>query len=317
VAGVENLVLIDTNVWKHLVDRQTLSVFRGILKTKSERGAVSPLIVDELVRIDEDAERTVQVTEACQSHWRRLLPIGLLDMMQLAEAIRKHRPEWVRPRPDLKLYAHEKGAYLSHAADGFWQVVRRNSAGYARLNASNEAVRSSQQMTTRHAKLSAILPFDSVDLLTSLTAPIKLDWPNTWSSRTVESWRYQSANLVRTLLRPQLSGPMPSLWLGCFIDLNRIQLQDWCSFWADQISPTEASHFWLRAAVFQLQATRKIGPGVAGDLAIAGHLADVQTFVTLDSAFGEIIERIRQVAPFPVAKAIYARQYPNLIELLG
>jgi hypothetical protein len=311
------LALIDTNVWKYLTNEALLKRFRAAMSQRRIRGAVSPLIIDELVRIERDAERASQLRVACRRCWTRLLPMGLLDMKQLTDAIRIHRPEWLLAEPDVKRYVYEKVAYLTHGMDGFWQVAKNDPAGYARMLRPNEEIRREQQNTTKLAKAAVGLHFNSTDVTAAMSAPMTVGWPDASHPRLIESWRYQNAHSARIQLSPSLSGPMSDVWLSCYVDLSRIELADWFEFWADQITPIEASHFWLRSAVFHLQATRRVGPGVSGDLAIAGHLADVGTFITLDSSFGQIIERIRLSAPFSVARPIYANQYDELLDVLA
>lgn len=312
VAGHE-LVLFDTNVWRHLAAHDRAMETRAALKSAGRRGAVSPLNMDELVRTPDDVQLRAMVDVACRRWWVRLMPIGFLDVEQLVSAIRRHRPEWVRRDPDWKRFAYERGAYLTNDHNSYWKAVRQHPREYADSNEQNDEVRRIQEATTREAK--KVVPhFDSSRVGDAMVEPLEVSLPGTTvHGRTIESWRFQCANSVWLRLDPRESGPMGALWFDCFIERSAISPSDWWSFWADAVTPVDVSREWLRCATFHLQATRKVGPGVAGDLALVSHLVDVGAFATCDRPLFEIVEKIRPVAPVKLASVLYG---PDLNALL-
>lgn len=310
-----NLVLFDTNVWKHLASQKTSDQLRRSLRGLKLRGAISPVVVDELVRTPQFETRDAQLAVACRHWWKRLMPNALLDAEQLIGAVRRHRQDWLRAEPDHRKWTYERAAYLGDSK-GYWAHVRKYPRAHAEANRWNDRVREVQADTTRLAREDAG-PFDSTDVLEAMNAPIRIEAPHTHlHGRVVESWRYQAARTVWALLDPTQSGPMYRMWHECFLDLGRITLADWWDLWIEAVDPADVSRQWLRSAVFHLQATRKVGPGVAGDLALSTHLVDVGTLATFDRPYFEILDRVTRVSPFPVATPLHANNVQDLVYLL-
>ena len=308
-----DLVLFDTNVWRHLADRDRAMETRAALKSAVRRGAVSPLNIDELVRTPDDAQLRAMVDVACRRLWVRLMPIGFLDVEQLVNAIRRYRPKWMRRDPDWKSFAYERGAYLTNDRNSFWRAVTEHPREYASANEQSDDVRRLQETSTRDAK-NVVPHFDSTRVGDAMVEPLEVSLPGTtMHGRAIESWRFQCANSVWLRIDPRESGPMGALWFDCFVERSSISPSDWWSFWADDVTPADVSREWLRCATFHLQATRKVGPGVVGDLALVSHLVDVGAFATCDRPLFEIVERIRPVAPFELATVLYG---PDLNSLL-
>jgi hypothetical protein len=314
---VNGIVLLDTNVWRPLLDHDAAVGFRRTLKSTGRIGAISPLVFDELVETPVAATRDGLLRLAGRSSWwRRLLPICMLDAQQLVASIRLHRPDWLLPSPDLKKWHYERGAYGTTRHKSFYTNVRDYPEAYAKGSGPNDRIRRLQMETTRMAK--KVGPhFDSTDVASAMTDRIGVDMPGTpmhgWS---VESWRFQAANTIWNRFDTRDSGPIPAMLLACFVDRSRITPAGWLDFWANRVCPSDASREWLRCALFHLQATRKVGSGVSGDLGLVGHLVDIDTFVTFDKPFFECLERVRPAAPFPFARVVYAKDLEGLLPQL-
>jgi hypothetical protein len=302
------LVFFDTNVWKFLIDEQACNALRQTLRARRLRGAVSPLVIDEIVRTQRETLRDDQLRAACRGWWRRLMPAGLLDVEQLVGAIRIRRPAWLKAAPDLRTWAWERGAYLD-SPNGFWRTVRRAPAQYAASNIPNEDVRAYQQQITRQAR-SSVPGWNQANVEEFMSQMTQVEAPGrAVDGLPIAAWRYQAANLVSTELA---SSAMYRRWFECFIDARAVSEGAWWSFWAGEITPQEVSRHWLRPATFHLQAARKAGSGVAGDLIMTTHLIDVAFFVTFDRPFFEILERVVAAAPFPTAGPVLARSIKDL-----
>ena len=227
--------------------------------------------MDELVMTQKLSLRDGMVRVAARSWWLRLLPIGLLEVQQLVDALKVHRREWLRNPPDLRTFHHELGAYTGNGAGTYWHAVRNRTDGYIEMSETNTEIRAYQHQTTKVARQTS-LPFDTIDLGAAMSARFP-------GPINIESWRIQASRMI-----PAWVAALPQLrtWFDCFVDQTRIRNDDWLQFWAESVSPAEASRAWLRCAMFHLQASRRPNNGVAGDLAIASYLVDVDFFATKD-----------------------------------
>lgn len=309
-------VLFDTNVWRHLASDENAVRAKRVLRELRLQGTISPAVVDELVRTPDSETLRRLMTVACRRWWTRLPPMGSLDAEQLIEAIRRHRPGWLRGQPDVRTWSRERGAYLTNDDTSFWKLVEKKPEQYAGSLGLHREISAAQEKNTRQAR-KGLPPFQQTRPAEALAQTLTLSLPGTeLHRRPIESWRYQAGISVMGRLDPSQAGPMFRRWVSCFVDLDRVTKIDWWRFWAEDVEPGDVSREWIRSAVFHLQATRRVGSGVAGDLGLVGHLLDVQVFATCDRPLSEILARLRPETPFPFADVVYATNLSGLLEHL-
>ncbi|MGY1727820.1 hypothetical protein ACI79J_12700 [Geodermatophilus sp. SYSU D01062] len=97
-------------------------------------------------------------------------------------------------------------------------------------------------------------------------------------------------------------------WLGPWIDLEvlRRDRQGWVEFWTRQVAPEALPREWIRWAVPELQALRKVTSGTPVDNQIATYLCDFDVFVTSDKGSADCINLMRPHAPSKIAQVSVA-----------
>ena len=79
--------------------------------------------------------------------------------------------------------------------------------------------------------------------------------------------------------------------------------QSLAQFWRE-VATENMPRAWIRWAMAEVQAHRKVTAGTPGDNQIATYLPDFDLFVSSDKALAECVHAIRPMAPVPVADAV-------------
>ncbi|MFE4227953.1 hypothetical protein ACFRJ8_08725 [Arthrobacter sp. NPDC056886] len=97
------LLMLDSNVWRYIVDADAVETVRRAAKSKVQLVAC-PAIVFEALRIDNTALRRKLAKAMTEGAWKRLMPEAFMETEELHQAIAKLRPEWLQPHPDMRLW---------------------------------------------------------------------------------------------------------------------------------------------------------------------------------------------------------------------
>jgi hypothetical protein len=300
-------VLLDTNVWRRLSDAEAIEPLRMRAKASKVHILVAPAVVYEMLRTPGPELRARQVKAVTLRSWKRLMTESFEECRDVREAIRRHRPEWLRSRPDLASFYRSRANWAG--ARGFWHRARHDTAGEAARLASLEGdeIRLARaQAQARRADLKS-LHFDSMVLTGWTGRPIR-PVPG-WDGTDVDAWRLDSVQSWSRSLA--LGRQHPALdWLGPFVDLRRIaeERRSWNHLWLHEVDVKELPLEWMRWAVSVLQGVRKVTPGTPGDNQLSVYCYEADLLVSADKAFVEIINRVRQDAPAPVAEARLVRR---------
>ena len=92
-------------------------------------------------------------------------------------------------------------------------------------------------------------------------------------------------------------------WLEPWLDLDRIRAEPhrWVTFWTRECAAELLPREWLRWAMSEVQALRKVTPGAPVDNQLVTYLVDYDVFVTADRTFAECVEVARPHSPAPLA----------------
>src|SRR4051794_3192480 len=89
---VEKRLLLDTNLWRYVVERRQLQVLRAAAKEHRARVLVAPAVVYEMLRTTDPALRKELVRAATLLGWTRLMPEAYSESMDVLAVLRKRRP---------------------------------------------------------------------------------------------------------------------------------------------------------------------------------------------------------------------------------
>lgn len=292
-------LMLDSNVWRYLVDADGLEQVRRAAKSRVQILAC-PAVAFEALRGSDTAVRRKLAKAMTEGAWTRLMPEACTEAEELHHAITRHRPEWLRPSPDLR----EWYRLQSDWKHGWWQRARHDIAGEAaRISSLDggrmQAARAEAEFLRQDAMTNGIR-FEkiSLDLQAKFLAPM-----DGWDGLPFDAWRAEGMSVWWDELFTRRSSSAYFEWIEPWlkIDLIASQKAEWVSFWTRDTAVTELPRQWIRWALNWVQRTRKTTPGTAVDNQIGVYMPDCDFFVTSDKAFIDCIDKIRDASPVTLA----------------
>jgi hypothetical protein len=309
-------ILLDTNVWRYLIDSGQHDRLHQIARRSRVQIAIAPLILIETLRLSDPVLRKKIVALQARDCWKRLMPEAYLECDDLRQEILKYHPEWVLEKRDTARFRKLRYDWV-RSNGGWWSKTRTETDAVAADYASQDTrvleMAREQARDTREA----VLRRGEVILgRTSLA-----DIPGSWTTRKGEKvetdgWRvYASAVWENALAQNSVFRD----WLGCDIDVNlllTLYASEFADFWAYEVQASSLPRMWIRAAMFALQSERKTTDGTPVDAAIAVNLVDVDVIVSADKNFVYMANRIHNEAPMDVGRAFLIQSGRDGVEQL-
>jgi len=185
--------LLDTNVWRYLVDAEQVDRLMAAVKQRRARVVVAPAVVYELLRTRDAVLRRRLIRAVTLGTWDRLMTEAFEESQAIVAVIRRRRPGWLKPEPDLaafyRLRADWKGNF------GFWRRARRSPSLEGRFIRELEGdvfSRASAEARQSRADFEAF-QFHAMKL-TGWSARPRYPMPG-WNGTDVEPWRFQTCDV--------------------------------------------------------------------------------------------------------------------------
>lgn len=298
--------LLDTNVWRYLVDSGYQdNLFLKSRKTKSKI-VVAPSIIIETLRLGDLSLRRKIIEVQTRACWHRLMPDSYLQSEDVKSEIARLHPDWFLPYKNLNLYRRLRYDWI-RSKGGFWEKVRTNTdfvanqynvRDHAMLNLLRQQLRDFRSDVYKSKK-----PLINTPSLKNFTG----SWKNSFTGETVtvDAWRVYALTVWTNLLSNNKS-PLYQ-WLNCDLNVEFLLwggIGDFAKFWQSEVKETAVPREWIRAAIYALQSERKVTDGNPTDSQIAVHAVDVDFIVSADKNFIEIIKQIQNDAPFETASGL-------------
>jgi hypothetical protein len=217
--------------------------------------------------------------------------------------IRTH-PEWISNNRNINLYRKLRYDWLRKRG-GFWEQVRIKTESIAlQYRKKNEADLEEVRYQSRELRSEVINSGRTILGQKSLT-DVTGSWENkmTGERYAADYWRVYSEVVWGNLLNREDS--VFRQWLGCDINIDYILwvgATNFVKFWQFEAESQALPREWIRAAVYALQAERKVTDGNPIDAAISTHLVDVDAVVSADKNFITAVNRIHTEAIFKTAR---------------
>src|SRR4051812_11681891 len=94
-------VLLDTNVWREIVDGNSVQELRKTARAANLRVLAAPAVVHEILRTPDLALRRRLVKAVTLGVWQRMMPEVYVESQHLIEVFKRRRPTWLLGQPDL------------------------------------------------------------------------------------------------------------------------------------------------------------------------------------------------------------------------
>lgn len=295
-------VLLDTNVWRYLADSGRQSMLNSVSKRGGFQIAICPAIVNETLRIGDARLRRKVVELQTRRCWHRLMPDSYLEFEDIKSEIRRTHPEWILTSPDHS--AFRKLSYnWSRATGGWWSYVRKNvDLSALQLRPRDDLIINTVRDQSRQMRRSVIQ--DRKPLVGNWLPNLEGSWEVKGETVKFEAWRVYAYTIWKNMFSSDVTARQ---WLGCHVDINQMlhgAPDHFFDFWHRETSATALPREWLRAAIYAMQADRKVTDGNPLDATIGVHLVDVDLVISADRNFISMIKRCHEEAPFVVADGL-------------
>lgn len=308
-------VLLDTNIWSAVSRTDAGLQLRIAARSSDLEILAAPSVLYELARMPEPRSRRRALTLITETHWSRLMPEAFLEMGEVVQAIRNHRPEWLRQPADLTDYRRleydwsrrnkpAKRRLRTPRKAGTWERFRmapdwagedlvRAEGGYLEY-ARMQVKAARQEMISQ--EVSEAGPLSGYMSKFMFARP---GWPDT--DITFESWRGDAMDSLLLHLKRGTGAYVD--WLRPFVEFRSITPTSWANFWLTEVTATEVPRQWVRWAFSHLQRFRSPSAGTPCDAQLSAYLMDADQFISADKQMVELATECRRYAPVPLATA--------------
>ena len=314
-------ILLDSNVWRYLVDEDLVQKLVKIQNQSKNRLRiyVSPVSVYEAYELEDSALRRRLMKALANPNWKRFMTESFTQSEQLFQQISEHHPEWLTGSNNLPTYRRLKYDW-SRKTGGFWTRTFNNDQSERDINlnltdsaalplriASGKKLRQSgisNTISTKYDDVSAIPPIGKNGQNQMVIFDSKGDWPSEVVNHPFCSQHWRVWGLL---------GFSPPWAVGGFGDWlhERIHIENACTsnsayvdFWFKEVDPKSMSAHWLGGFFDLFTRARKESTGTLWDIALGSYLDQCDLFVSADKIFCDLVNKCNLEAPFKTASAL-------------
>ncbi|WP_091470889.1 hypothetical protein [Paenarthrobacter nitroguajacolicus] len=311
-------ILLDTNLWSSL-DDGSLPKLEGLLVRLDLQIQVLPSTLLEIIEIPhEDVRKRLVAGLAKGSNRTRVRTEADMFAEEVVELIRRTRPDWLLRIPNRARVQSLQTFWLKKV----WKQALEDSTGMHEYQLSKTQMRKD---IIRRQKLNRAELLEKKVVLGDLTQisgehedlvagkPILSGNLPGWDGSRRELWRVNLAQL--TWYQLGMIGPRAGItgedrtmtdWIEPWVDLGKLRSnpESFIQMLLEEANIDDVRRNWLNWAVDLVQSTSKIGSGNPADAQHSSYLIGCDLFLTADSRFVDILERVRVDAPFPFARSV-------------
>ena len=291
-------ILLDTNIWRYIVDADAVvTVQKAALRSK-QRIAIAPAVLHEAARTRDPGLREALLSAMKRPTWQRLMPEAYSEALEFKDEVRRLRPEWLRPVPNLRQFNRLRRDWRA-CQGGAWSRVDREAELLQRLDAKRIDRAREDAKTLRAYGMRMSDSWQTVSLQKILAKP-SASLPG-WNGEAFEPWRFVAHDVFHHAIA---SGAHPYIdWLENEVDLGLMLFQSssLVSFWLHEAQTLRMRRHWLRWAFEFLQQFRRVTDGTPVDSQVGSYLLDVDIMLSADKNLVRVAERCRNEAPFSMA----------------
>lgn len=301
-------VLLDSNVWRYLVDSDAVGRLVSSANRSGCRICISPASLFEAAHSRDSVLRARLLNTMTRPTWRRLMPEAFSEAMEIHDEVFRCRPEWRRPTEDLRMWRALKHDWV-RAKGGQWDRVRNAPKLIQDLQGPSLDEGRGQAREKREDAKSWPASFRHADLKAFVAQQSGFD-----SELSSEAWRLAGLSAFKAAMLDPIH-PYRE-WLKGSVNLIKMlsEEQSMREFWLSDVDLKRMPRNWLRWAFEFLQAMHKVSDGTPGDCQLGTYLLDVDLFISADRVFVEVAERCRRDAPFPIARCVRIPGGPQGVE---
>lgn len=302
-------ILFDTNVWRYIVDAGAEQEIRTLSRKNGRKIVVAPSTAYETLRLPDIQLREKIIAFITDHAWIRLMPEAFSESEELKKEIRRLRPEWLRPSPQLVLYRRLRFDWTRRTG-GFWSRLRTDAQkeldALGLLGDPENLERARNEAYESRRFTSGVSQREAHVGLSKIFARPVTSFPG-WRGDEVEFWRLSSQRVFKRVFDESLFYGTSSAyldWLAGEVDVISA-LADPVSFnrfWLYEANIQMLPRLWLRGAFEFLQSFHKVTDGTPCDSQLATYLPEADFIVSADKNFVRFVNRCGGEGPFRIAR---------------
>lgn len=301
-------VLLDTNVWRYLVDAGLENNLFQVFRRSQLSITIAPAIIVETLRMSDITTRRKIIELQTRDSWTRLMSDAFLQCEDVKREMIRTHPEWELQSKNINLFRKLRYDWI-RTKGGFWEKVRNNPDKIAEQYKRQDSSALTEVREYSREDRKSVLEKNRPMVNTSSLRDWKGSWRNPMSGEEViaDAWRVYAELIWRNMLSSETAFQQ---WLGCDLDIKFLMsygYSEYMRFWRSEASAEAVPREWIRASVHGMQSERKVTDGNPTDSAIATHAVDVDLIVSADKNFITMLNRIHNEAPFHTAKGYLIR----------
>jgi len=311
-------VLLDTNLWSSL-DDGSLPQLETLFAELDLQVQVLPSTLLEIVEIPyEDVRKRLVAGLARGTRRTRVRTEADFFAEEVVALISRTRPEWLLQIPNRARVESLRNLWLKKV----WRQALEDSTAMHEYQRGKLPMRKD---IIRRQKLNRAELLDKKVILGDLAqlrgepedfgsgkASLRGNLPG-WDGSRAEVWRVSLAQLTWYQLgvigpRAGITGEDRTMtdWIEPWVDLGKLRSnpESFVHMWLEDAHISNVPRNWLNWAVDLVQSTSKVGSGNPADAQHSSYLLECDLFLTADSRFIDILERVRVDSPFPFAGTV-------------
>ena len=310
-------ILIDTNIWRYLLDFDLTSEFINIANNDSYEIQIAPAVLYETLRLKDNKIMRRLIKLITNKNFTRLMPEAYSESMDLLAEVGRIRPQWLKTNPDIESF-NKVYRFWTKKYSGKWHKITNNPVKESKflryiegdkLKLGKEALILQREDFKRLAKEGSLTSHNSASMDKWFLTPDERSFFKQNEDVQVGLWRSTSERIWAGRLSNNMTSTLGEntflQWLSPFLDVSKIPNypnyftnDDWISFWYSEVKREALPREWVRWSFGFAQAFRKPTGGSLGDQQLSSHFTETDVIVTADKAMLQKLEEIRPFTKF-------------------
>jgi len=294
-------ILLDSNVWRYFIDANALPALLNAARHSRHVVAMAPAVLYEAARTGNVAIKNQLLSAMTLPHWKRLMPEAYSEAEEIRAEIRRVRPEWIRPNPNMTWFNRVRHDWV-RAKGGNWDRIRTRPELLDAVDDGMTSRSREQAYRTRAESMSWSPKWRTAPLTNTMSqaaAPMK-----GWNGEPVEAWRFDALEAFERALQRKHHPYFE--WLGGDVELGMLSFDQASlrTFWLHDVTMINMPRHWLRWAFQFLQRQYAVSDGTPVDAQIGCYLVEVDLLLSADKTMVSIAQKCKDDAPFVVAESL-------------
>jgi hypothetical protein len=291
-------VLIDTNVWRYVIDAQSGGALLRAARTGAHDVQIAPAVVYETLRLRDARLRGALIRLMTNTGFKRLMTEAYSESMEVLREIERARPHWLRTSPDLVFFKKAQNDWRK-TTGGFWVDCARapqDEAARLAMMGDDEIGERGRAQSEQARREMRDIGWKKNPPMDKTVVGFQEPRPG-WRGDPFEAWRMDS--YIGLTYALQRTGNAYRDWIAPFVDLDSglLYSADWLQFWVYDAQTAALPRQWMRWAHAFAQRFRKVTPGSPADTQLASYFLETDMVVSADKALLEILDECRPYAP--------------------